>query len=93
MLPLTALVLVLLCVALALRRQGAGPRAAVAFFHPQCAAAGGGERVLWVAVRAAQARGPVVVLAARGTPDARVLAADAKVRFPVPPSRPARLWY
>lgn len=35
-------------------RDSVGGKRVVGFFHPYCNAGGGGERVLWVAVRAIQ---------------------------------------
>uniref|UniRef100_UPI0035900A2B GDP-Man:Man(3)GlcNAc(2)-PP-Dol alpha-1,2-mannosyltransferase n=1 Tax=Myxine glutinosa TaxID=7769 RepID=UPI0035900A2B len=40
------------------RRRGEAHRPVVAFFHPYCNAGGGGERVLWCAIRALQKRYP-----------------------------------
>lgn len=37
-------------------RRARDGRPAVAFFHPYCNAGGGGERVLWCAIRALQNR-------------------------------------
>lgn len=37
-------------------RRAKDRRPAVAFFHPYCNAGGGGERVLWCAIRALQNR-------------------------------------
>lgn len=37
----------------------------VAFFHPYCNAGGGGERVLWCAIRALQSRSWAVLLISR----------------------------
>lgn len=37
-------------------RRAQDGRPAVAFFHPYCNAGGGGERVLWCAIRALQNR-------------------------------------
>lgn len=58
---LTILVLLLLSVRLWLQGNRNGRRAqtgrpTVAFFHPYCNAGGGGERVLWCAIRALQNR-------------------------------------
>ncbi|XP_010791359.1 GDP-Man:Man(3)GlcNAc(2)-PP-Dol alpha-1,2-mannosyltransferase [Notothenia coriiceps] len=69
LLPLVVLVLLLVAVAvllvLAVRfwlqsnrsaRRARDGRPTVAFFHPYCNAGGGGERVLWCAIRALQSR-------------------------------------
>lgn len=42
-------------------RRAKDRRATVAFFHPYCNAGGGGERVLWCAIRALQNRCSTVV--------------------------------
>ncbi|XP_054655540.1 GDP-Man:Man(3)GlcNAc(2)-PP-Dol alpha-1,2-mannosyltransferase-like isoform X2 [Dunckerocampus dactyliophorus] len=61
LLLLALLVLLVLAVRLWLQgkrsaRQARTGRPAVAFFHPYCNAGGGGERVLWCAIRALQQR-------------------------------------
>lgn len=58
---LVVLVLLVLAVRLWLQRSRNARRAregcpTVAFFHPYCNAGGGGERVLWCAIRALQNR-------------------------------------
>lgn len=58
---LVVLVLLVLAVRLWLQRRRNARRAregcpTVAFFHPYCNAGGGGERVLWCAIRALQNR-------------------------------------
>lgn len=58
---ITVLVLLVLAVRLWLQRKRNARRArdgrpTVAFFHPYCNAGGGGERVLWCAIRALQNR-------------------------------------
>ncbi|XP_077407887.1 GDP-Man:Man(3)GlcNAc(2)-PP-Dol alpha-1,2-mannosyltransferase isoform X1 [Vanacampus margaritifer] len=63
LLLLSVLVLLMLAVRLWLKgkrstRYARTGRPAVAFFHPYCNAGGGGERVLWCAIRALQRRYP-----------------------------------
>jgi len=56
----------------------------VGFFHPYCNAGGGGERVLWCAVRAVQTRYPAVkILVYTGDTDAApdMILAKARDRF------------
>jgi len=56
----------------------------VGFFHPYCNAGGGGERVLWCAVRAVQVRYPAVkILVYTGDTDAApdMILAKARDRF------------
>lgn len=58
---ITVLVLLVLAVRLWLQSSRNARRArdgcpTVAFFHPYCNAGGGGERVLWCAIRALQSR-------------------------------------
>uniref|UniRef100_A0A8C4QVL2 ALG11 alpha-1,2-mannosyltransferase n=1 Tax=Eptatretus burgeri TaxID=7764 RepID=A0A8C4QVL2_EPTBU len=48
------------------RRRGEAHRPVVAFFHPYCNAGGGGERVLWCAIRALQKRYPEVSIVVYG---------------------------
>ncbi|KAL8622157.1 hypothetical protein ACOMHN_052959 [Nucella lapillus] len=40
--------------------RGSGTTHTVGFFHPYCNALGGGERVLWAAIRAIQSRYPMI---------------------------------
>ena len=56
----------------------------VGFFHPYCNAGGGGERVLWCAVRAVQTRYPAVkILVYTGDTDAApdMIIGKARDRF------------
>jgi len=89
---LTSLVLLLLLglAALVVRLLAARQRArqpvqlSAAFFHPYCNAGGGGERVLWCAVRAVQARYPAVrLIIYTGDTDAApdMILAKARDRF------------
>ncbi|XP_061548791.1 GDP-Man:Man(3)GlcNAc(2)-PP-Dol alpha-1,2-mannosyltransferase-like isoform X1 [Phycodurus eques] len=71
------------------RAQASGP--AVAFFHPYCNAGGGGERVLWCALRALMHRYPdvsfVVYTGDQGVTSAQILE-RARQRFDVKLPRP-----
>lgn len=61
-----------------------GSEVSVGFFHPYCNAGGGGERVLWCAVRAVQVRYPAArILVYTGDTDAApdMILAKARDRF------------
>lgn len=54
-----ALLLIPIYVIVTLRRRRASPFS-IGFFHPYCNAGGGGERVLWIAIKAIQTAFPEV---------------------------------
>lgn len=74
-------------------RRATDGRPAVAFFHPYCNAGGGGERVLWCAIRALQNRYAdvnfVVYTGDRGVTGQQILA-GARRRFNVALPRPVQ---
>uniref|UniRef100_A0A672H2E4 GDP-Man:Man(3)GlcNAc(2)-PP-Dol alpha-1,2-mannosyltransferase n=1 Tax=Salarias fasciatus TaxID=181472 RepID=A0A672H2E4_SALFA len=91
LLLLLAVRLVLQSFRKALRARDGRP--AVAFFHPYCHAGGGGERVLWCAVRALQNRYPdvnfVVYTGDQGVTGQQILA-GAQQRFNIVLPRPVQ---
>ncbi|XP_076159076.1 GDP-Man:Man(3)GlcNAc(2)-PP-Dol alpha-1,2-mannosyltransferase [Alosa pseudoharengus] len=74
-------------------RRARDPAPAVAFFHPYCNAGGGGERVLWCALRALQNRYPdvqfVVYTGDQGVTGEQILA-GARRRFNIALPRPVQ---
>uniref|UniRef100_A0AAR2LZW9 GDP-Man:Man(3)GlcNAc(2)-PP-Dol alpha-1,2-mannosyltransferase n=1 Tax=Pygocentrus nattereri TaxID=42514 RepID=A0AAR2LZW9_PYGNA len=74
-------------------RRARDRRPAVAFFHPYCNAGGGGERVLWCAIRALQNRYQdvdfVVYTGDQGVTDEQILN-GARRRFNIRLPRPVR---
>uniref|UniRef100_A0A8B9RFT4 GDP-Man:Man(3)GlcNAc(2)-PP-Dol alpha-1,2-mannosyltransferase n=1 Tax=Astyanax mexicanus TaxID=7994 RepID=A0A8B9RFT4_ASTMX len=74
-------------------RQAQDGRPAVAFFHPYCNAGGGGERVLWCAIRALQNRYQdvdfVIYTGDQGVTDEQIVD-GARRRFNIRLPRPVR---
>lgn len=72
-------------------RASVGGRCVLGFFHPYCNAGGGGERVLWVAIRAIQKKYPSIhIVVYTGDTDATPedISQRARQRFNITLQRP-----